>query len=309
LTYIRDSGRYKMNIEPSKTILKKEKIRRSLTDIATSGTPKLRKLAGWMLDNLSLVAFNSIRGIASRAGVDPNIVIRLTSQMGYDGYDSLRKDVQQTLQNVNADYEDRVRALHERKGHDIYSEAAAANLANAAVALSPENIALLDSCIDPLLAARRVYSIGVRSCYSLAHYFSYVGSKAFDNIITVPTMPGSIVDQVSDSGPEDIVFAISYKHYSSEVVRACQIARDCGARVLAMTDSYASPIALDAWKVVLMPMTGPQIVPPLSAAFSTIEIVLAAMAARHEGSADKIAHFEDRIRAFGGYSSPVEGQK
>ena len=74
-----------------------------------------------------------------------------------------------------------------------------------------------------------------------------------------------------------------------------------GARVLAITDSHASPIAEDAWQVLKIPMNGPQLMPSLSTAFVAVEVLLAAMAARSDTAADNIAKHEARIRDYGGY--------
>jgi len=115
-------------------------------------------------------------------------------------------------------------------------------------------------------------------------------------------MPGGIVDQLTQTTPEDIVVGITYAHYSAEVVRACQIAQACGARVLALTDSYSSPIAVDAWKVLRLPMAGPQFMPTLASAFLAIEMLLVGMAARSETAADNLSAFEKRIGKYGGYS-------
>ena len=261
----------------------------------------LAAFASWVQDHYAEVAFSSIRGLAEQAGVNSNTVTRLAKELGYDGYDSFRADIRAAFRSRTIGYAARAQALHKRDGSDLFGELIAANRANAEAVFSPEMQGLLGSLIDPLLDARRIYSIGVRSCYSIAHYFSYVGSMAFDNFVTVPSQPGAIMDQLLRAGPEDIVVAMTFEHYSPEVVRACQIARDCGARVLALTDSHSSPIAMGAWHVIPLPMAGPQFMPSLNSAFIVIEMLLAGMAARSEGAARNVRTFEERMQQFGGY--------
>lgn len=279
-----------------------EILRRNLARIGAEGTPALRSFAHWVPDNLSLVAFNSIRGLAGHAGVNPNTVTRLAVELGYAGFIAFRTDVQAVLQENAPAYGARARALRNRSGQDVFSEMIAGHRDNAAQMFSPDSLGLLHSCVEPLLGARRIYSVGVRSCFAIAHYFSYVGGMAFPNFVDVPSMPGAIVDQVSLATGDDIVVGITYAHYSSEVVRACQIARGRGARVLALTDSYSSPIAVDAWKVMCLPKAGPQFMPSLASAFLAVEMLLVAMTARSEGAADRITAFEDRISRSGGYA-------
>ncbi len=279
-----------------------EEIRTALRALVQAAPPKLGRFSLWLLDHLNEVAFNSIRGLAQKAEVDANIVTRLARELGYEGYDAFRTNVQIILQNRGRSYGSRARALRNRPDADIHAEVIAASRKNIELVTSAMTVAAIDACVEPLLQARRVYSIGVRSCYSIAHYLSYVGGMAFDNFEQVPAVPGAILDQMSNVTPQDIVIAITYEHYSAEVVRACQVARELGARILALTDTHSSPIAIGAWKVICLPMAGPQLLPSLNSAFLAVELILAAMAARSECAADNVARFEERITRFGGYA-------
>ena len=269
--------------------------------MSVDGTPALKAFAPWVLDNLPLVAFHSIRGLAKQAGVNPNTVTRMAKELGYAGFDPLRADVQEMLHTSEPTYGDRARSLRTQSNGGPFAAMISANQENSAALFSSETLGLLDECIDPLLSARRVHAIGVRSCYSIAHYFSYVGGMAFQNFVDVPSLPGSIVDQMSQTTVDDIVVGITYAHYSSEVVLACEVARNKGARILALTDSHASPIAIGAWKVLRLPMAGPHFIPSLNSAFMAVEMLLVGMAARSDGAAEKVTTFENRVRQFGGY--------
>lgn len=279
-----------------------DKIRAALKNLAHTAPPKLAAFAQWMVDHLDQTAFNSIRGLAHLAQVDSNLVNRLVREIGYGGYDAFRSDVQTIVRSRGSTYGNRARALRNLAAADIYAEVIAASRRNAELVTSTDILSAIDSCIDPLLNARRIYCVGVRSCYSIAHYMSYAGAMAFENFQDVPAFPGAILDQISAAGPEDIVIAITYAHYSAEVVRACQVARECGARILALTDSHASPVAQGAWKVIRLPMAGPHLLPSLNSAFLAVELILAAMTARSEGAADHVGAFEQRLARFGGYA-------
>lgn len=281
--------------------LKEKKMRDALGKVIRTAPPKLGALALWCLENLDQVAFHSIRGLAKLAEVDPNLVPRLARELGYDGFEPMRAAVQRIIQNRGHSYGDRARALRQTKAPDLFAGMITAGRANFDTVMSPASLDAIGSCITPLLEARRIHAIGVRSCYSIAHYFSYVGTLAFDNFVPVPSVPGAILDQMAEVGPEDIVVAITYEHYSTEVVSACQIAQERGARILALTDAQTSPIARGAWRVVILPMAGPQLMPSLASAFMTVEMILAGMAAGSDKAAERIAGFEERLASLGGY--------
>ena len=278
-----------------------DNLRDHLMQVAAHGTPVLAAFAGWVLDHYAEVAFQSIRGLAQKANVNANTVTRLAKELGFDGYDAFRAHIQRAVQDRATTYGERAQALRHRQGHEIFAETIEAHRHNTEAVFTPALLETLNDCIDPLLSARRVYAVGVRSCYCIAHYFTYTGSMGFPNFVDVPSMPGSIQDQMSMTGPEDIIVAISYDHYATEVVRACQIARECGAWVIALTDSHRSPIAIGAWKVLHLPMAGPQLLPSLTSALVVVELLLAGMAARAEGAAERIEAHEQRVSRFGGF--------
>jgi DNA-binding MurR/RpiR family transcriptional regulator len=278
-----------------------DKMREALGMLSRNGPPKVAGLSRWLLDHLDTVAFHSIRSLAQEAGVDPNVIPRVARALGYDGYDPFRSAVQQIVQMRRGSYGDRARALRASKGSDVYEAMIEASRQNFARVTSADSVLDIEACAEALLTARRVHSVGVRSCFSIAHYFSYVGAMAFDNFVQVPSMPGAILDQMSQTGPEDVVVAITFEHYSAEVVRACQVARERGARIIALTDAHSSPIAQDAWKVILLPMAGPQLMPSLASAFLMTEMILTSMASRSDQAAEKTSDFEQRIADYGGY--------
>lgn len=274
-----------------------------LAQVAREGAPKLASFAHWLIENLPLVAFSSVRSLAKEAETNPNTVTRLAQALGYDGFDALRADVRAAVSPAASRYGDRAQALRNRTDTEIWNEALQTTQQNIEHFFTPNSLKKLEACVDPLLTARQVHAIGVRSCLSIAHYFSYTGSMAFNNFAEFPSMPGSIMDHMSLTSDEDIVVAITYEHYSVEVVRACQVARARGARILAITDSYTAPIAEGAWQVLKIPMAGPQLMPSLSTAFAAVEFLLTAMAARSSTAAGNITNYEDRIREYGGYIS------
>ncbi len=281
-------------------------LRARLSLVVEEGPRQLATFAAWVLDNYQEVAFRSLRSTARAAKVNQNSAVRLAKALGYSGYDSFRSDIQSALREGVVPYSARARALAESAGAGTLQALRDASNTNMAAAFSPEMHVTLTACAEALVKARRIYCIGVRSCYSVAHYFCYVGAMAFANVIHTPTEPGAIMDMMSDAGEDDIVIAITYAHYSCEVVSGVNIARECGARIIAITDSMASPIACGAWHVVPLPMHGPHFMPTLSPAFAIIELLLSEMVLRAPGAEQRVHAFEERIKRFGGYVSTDE---
>ncbi|MCP5085380.1 MAG: MurR/RpiR family transcriptional regulator [Rhodobacteraceae bacterium] len=274
-----------------------------LRALLDDGAPQVAALAGWLIERPQEIAFKSVRALATDAGVNSNTVVRLAKALGFDGYDACRAAFQDAMRGGTLAYSARAAALLDTSDSDVMSALRQATQANTDAIFSTDMVGIAAKCATELLAARRAHCVGVRSCYSVAHYFAYIGNIAFPNFVQTPAQPGTILDQISDTGPEDIVIAITYAHYSTEVIRATQIARDCGARVIALTDSLASPIAQDAWQTIPLPMSGPQLMPSLTTAFLAVEFIIAEMAARSPEAQKRMQRYEYRISEHGGYAA------
>ena len=280
------------------------RLHQQLAEIARNAPPALRKLALWLQDNLPQVAFSSVRQLADAAGASPNTVMRLAQALGFGGYGELRESLRLDLRSSTGIYAERTRDLRLHPGGALWDIAARADLDNIAALYQPQVIEVLDRCASRLLAARCVHTVGARSCFGIAHHFAYLGGIAFGNFSPPPSLPGMLVDQMATAAPDDVVVAIAYEHYSAEVVLACDIARDRGVPFVALTDRPSSPIARGAAEALFLPMSGPHIMPSLTAALSALESLLAVMASRSPKAARRVAEHEARVRDFGGYIPP-----
>ena len=272
-----------------------------LREAARSAPTQVAGLAAWVLQRPEELAFRSVRSLAAEAQVNANTVVRLATLLGFDGYDSCRAAFQALVRQNTQNYAQRAAALTGTHEQEVFSQIHAAYRANTeqlfSPALAPE-IAAVARC---LIAARNVHCIGVRSCFGVAHYFGYVGGMAFPQIRPAPAQPGAFLDHISTTDKNDVVVAITYAHYSNEVVQACRIGRACGAKIVALTDNYNSPIAQDAAHVITLPMSGPGFMPSLISAFMAVELILSEMTALSPDAVARIEQFERRIHQFGGY--------
>ncbi|MCC5968559.1 MAG: MurR/RpiR family transcriptional regulator [Pararhodobacter sp.] len=272
-----------------------------LRQLAESGSPQVGALAIWLADRPEELAFHSVRTLATRAGANANTVIRLSRALGFAGFEPCRAAAQQALRSRALTYGARVGALTGRSDAELSAELHRAARDTVEAVFAPDLSAALLSCVPLIRNARQVHCIGVRACFGLASCFSYVGALAHANFVPTPAQPGLIMDTLADCGGRDVVVAITFAHYSAEVVRAADVARAQGAKVIAITDSHSSPIARGAAAVLRPPMLGPHVMPSLSGAFLLIETLLAHLAAQDEQAQTRVRRFEDRLLRLGAY--------
>jgi len=282
-------------------------LRQDLAGLVRDGSPAIGRLAQWALDHPQEMAFHSVRGLAELSGANVNSVYRLSVALGFSGYEDCRRAFQAALRQNDGLYGARAAELTNRDEESLIAELHDSAHANLVKTFAPGNVEKIKQAAQQLLAARQVFCVGLRSSFSLAHYFSYMGGMAFQHFERPLVETGSVADTLAKAGPEDVVVLITFSLYSAEVVRAHEAAIAKGMQVIAITDSYVSPIAAQAEIVFSLPMAGPQTLPSHGAGFALVEGIISEMIKISPEAPARIAEFERQLIQLGSYV-PSEGQ-
>ena len=254
-----------------------------LLDRLPEMSPQLRKAAHYVLDNPNEVGLSSIREIAAAAEVKPNTLVRMARAVGFEGFEEFRRPFRDTLRNGRESFPDRARwlqAIAKGGSHGrLFGEMAAATLDNIERLFSGTSAAELKAAADLIVESRRTYVLGVGAAYALAHNFAYLARMALDNVVAVPRDGSLPIDDVARAGPKDVLLAMTFTPYRTEVVDAVRSAREQGAAIVALTDSRVSPIALEAAHAFVVSTGTPQFFPSTLGAAALLETLVAFMVA------------------------------
>jgi len=258
-------------------------VKRRLEDAFPGLSPQLRQAARFVLDQPDDVALSSMRQLASRAGVHPSTMVRLAQALDYEGYADFREPFRERLRDGRGRYIDRARHLQARgrnaESAALVDDLLAADLANLEQSFAAADVDRLTDCARALAAARRVYVVGLRSCYPIAFYFHYAWRMFEDKAVLLDGQGGTFADALRELGGDDAMLAISFLPYTRETVQAVAHARDHGATIVAITDSPVSPLARRADFPLIVATAGPSlfhsIVPGMAISQGLIALLLA----------------------------------
>jgi DNA-binding MurR/RpiR family transcriptional regulator len=280
------------------------RIREAHTDLS----PQLRQAARYVLAHPEDVALTSMRRLAEHAGVKPSTMVRLARALDYDGYESFREPYRHWLRGGEGAFVARARTLQARgreaqgASAPLLEAMAAADDAALRDILSAPNAQALEHARDLICAARTVYVIGMRSCYSLAHMFHYAYSLVYGNAVLVDSHACTTFDRLARIEADDAVLAMGFRPYTRDTVRATGFAVERGARVIALTDSLVSPLADGAAQVVTVDTASPSYFQSLVPALAQVQALLALVVAEGGDTAiDAITRTEQDMDAFGAY--------
>ena len=200
-------------------------------------------IARFILESYDKAAFMTASRLGKTVNVSESTVVRFAAELGYDGYPSMQKALQEMIRNKLTSIQ-RIEVANDRIGNqDVLSMVMQSDIEKIRMTMEETDRESFKAAVDAILAAKRIYILGVRSAAALADFIGFYFNLIFDNIALVHTTSASeIFEQLLRVGPEDAVIGISFPRYSKMTVNAVQYAREKGADVVAITDSTLAPL-------------------------------------------------------------------
>jgi DNA-binding MurR/RpiR family transcriptional regulator len=269
-------------------------------------TPTLQQAARFAVDHPEDVVVASMRALAGRAGAQPATFVRLAQQLGYGGWPELKRAFADDLGLISSRYGQRAKGLTERR-HDatLVGELFGAQHRNLD-ATQARGAPALREAAKLLRRARTIHVAGFRASFPVACSLHY-GMRLFRNSVTLMDGPaGSLELQLRAVAKSDAVVVISFAPYSREALQVIEAARHAGARVVAFTDSSASPLALGADVAVLFAVESPSFFPSVAAGVAATEALVEILVAEAgAGVAEAIDRAERQLIDSGAYLLPT----
>jgi DNA-binding MurR/RpiR family transcriptional regulator len=272
-------------------------------------TPQVQAAARFVLDYPHDVAMLSMREQARRAGVSPVTMLRLARQLGFPDYADFRDIFATALRRPGWRFSDRAGALQKRQkrsgdealvqqiGHALSGEIADLPSRNPPAAWV-EAARVIESC-------RRLYCLGLRSCYPVAFHFHYIYRMFRENGVLIDGAGGTSMDVLRHVGPKDALLAVSVAPYTAASLEMARFAAEQGATLVAITDSRVAPLATLARHALIVPTATPSFFHAITPAFAAAETLAALVAARAGSKAlDALRNSEDQLAAFNTYWPP-----
>ncbi len=210
--------------------------------------PKLSKgqklIANYIVEHYEKAVYLTAAKLGAIVGVSESTVVRFANELGYDGYPKFqnaledlvkskltamqrlevttdRINTKKVLKSVLQMDEDKIRITREQIDEEAF-----------------------DQAIDQIIKAKTIYILGVRSCAGLSSFLGFYLNIIFDNIKIINTNSVSeMFEAIHRINEEDVVIGISFPRYSKRVMKCLEFAQSKKAKVIAITDSYISPIA------------------------------------------------------------------
>ncbi|WP_425448664.1 MurR/RpiR family transcriptional regulator [Dethiothermospora halolimnae] len=200
-------------------------------------------IAEYIMSYYDKAAFMTASKLGEMVGVSESTVVRFANALGFSGYPSLQKSLQELIKNklttvqrlgMSDDFTDKKMLL---------KKVLKADMDNIRTTIDDIDMDIFQRVIDSIFSAKRIYIIGLRSSASLAGYLGFYLDLILDNVKVVSFGMSDVFEQLLRVSKEDLVIGIGYPRYSRKTLEALNYVKKQECKIVGITDSYMSPIA------------------------------------------------------------------
>jgi DNA-binding MurR/RpiR family transcriptional regulator len=221
-------------------------------------TQSQKRIAEYIVDHPDRVAFSTVDQMAGQLGVNPSTIVRFTYRLGLKGFPDLQERTRALVRgqlSAASDIVNENSVLAHLDG-TAFGTSLGQDLQNLRRTISAVKAEDLQRASHIIAAARQVFVVGAFNAYSIAFFLGL----ALDRIRGRTTVWGGDTGlQASQSlglTAQDCVIAVTSAPYAVSTQRAAQLAKEAGARVIAITDTPISAVGQIADVILAAASTG-----------------------------------------------------
>jgi DNA-binding MurR/RpiR family transcriptional regulator len=246
-----------------------------------------QRIAVYLTQNPNDVAVLSVQAIAERCGVHASNVVRFAQALGYDGFKTLQGLFQKRLTTAAPGFEARIKALEgelgarkDRSEGGFLRDLVVRDIASLQNLLLEIPEADLRKAVTLLEKAENVYLIGQLRSMPVADLLRYILTMLGKRCVLLDPGGGLATHMASAIRKTDVLFAISFRFYATEVVNIVEETAKRKVPIIAISDSTLSPLAKGATVLLAVPEHEYSFSRSLAAPMCLAQALTVALAAR-----------------------------
>lgn len=251
---------------------------------------KSQKLIGkFILEHYDKAAYMTALKLGNAVNVSESTVVRFAIELGYEGYPQLQRSLQSHIKNRLTSLQRMDVTRNRIGGLDPVEGVLMQDIDKIRRTIEEVDRSQFDAAVSSILGAKKVYIQGAMSSGILASFMHYYLRMILDNVSLVGSVGTTeMYQQMVHIGQDEVLIAMSFPRYAQSTIKACRYAHDCGAKIIAITDSENSPLAQYADTALYASSDMVSFVDSLVAPMSLINAILVAVSTRSREKVEQI---------------------
>jgi len=210
-----------------------------------SSLPKKRqRVIKYIIDNPDDVAVSTSGDLAKKLDVNAATIVRASKDLGYKGYNELKKEKQQSFKQKQSPYNIVLNALEENSDDsDIIKKSLLKDIEVLNETAAKIKIEAIENVASLIYNSKRTYIIGFESTSrSVAGFIGGELRTYHPGVLEIMNINIFLFDFLRHCKPGDVVVGISFGQGMRITVDALKKAKAKGVTTIAITDSEVSPL-------------------------------------------------------------------
>jgi len=246
-----------------------------------------QKIALYLTQNPNDVAVMSVNAIGEKTGIHASSFVRYAQSLGFRGFKELQAVFQRRLTTAAPGFDARVQALQDELGAKedrsdlgFLRDLVVRDLTSLQDVLANTSAEQISTAAELMEAADTIYLLGQLRSAPVAELLRYMLTMLGKRTVLLDAGGGLATHMAKAIHPGDMLFAVSFRFYATEVVNIVDELAGRGVPVVAISDSTLSPLAKSANVLFAIPEHEYTFSRSLAAPMCLAQALMVALAAR-----------------------------
>ena len=219
-----------------------------------------KKIAVYLTQNPNEVAVMSVNAIAGKCGIHASSFVRYAQSLGYRGFKEMQAVFQRRLSTAAPGFDARVRALEDELGSKqdhsdvgFLRDLVVRDVTSLQDLLTSIPASQIAEAVSLMEKADTIYLAGQLRSMPVVELLRYILTMLGKRTVLLDPGGGLATHMSRVIRPSDMLFAVSFRFYATEVVNIVDKVATRGVPIVAISDSTLSPLAKNARVLFAVP--------------------------------------------------------
>jgi len=211
---------------------------------------RLREIGNFVLGHPEAIALSTLAELAAETDIATSAFVRFAQTLGFDGFSQMQALFRQQVRSSWPQYASRLSDMADVDPTDHFealSVSAVESINRLSNTVSMEH---LDAAVQKLTDAETIWFAAGGRARPVTVYMSYVLTMLGIRSQEFREAPAEAMRELNLMGPRDVLLVVSFAPYGELTVKLAQEAANRGIKIISITDTMVSPVALDTTLLV-----------------------------------------------------------
>lgn len=202
-----------------------------------------KKITQFIKYNQNRLPFVNIKELAEDIGTSPATITRFVKDTGFKGYSDFQKLFQRDVEDRSAPMKKLKASILDQKDEHTLQSVIEKNIEILNEMDVEELEKKIDEAVDYIKKARKIYILGARGSYPLAHYLYYMLKELRDGIELLISGSSDFTDKLLHLKEDDVLITISFYPYTNFSYQIIEYFSEYKNKIITITDKPDSSLA------------------------------------------------------------------